>query len=276
MKCVPSQVVDMIEDVWPPDKFSYDTDERFVVARDQHGGAVDAVLTMVDMVPSNLLRGEPSEVASFVRALSELKHARTQWPMRGGRVPGIRQRGVKRNPIAVIHDFLADCPDTSPDTIHTLAFITDEDLRRDLASDLGVIESALRNSEWKAATVLGGALIEALLLWKMTQTVDDDVLLSAKRRVVDETPLLKKALNERIDTWGLLALVAVARQLGILDEEAQGVISSARKYRNLIHPGRAQRLGVSCSRGTATATLGAVHLVLEALRDDGGGESSLG
>ena len=50
---------------------------------------------------------------------------------------------------------LATCDDEAPSASSSeLMFIMDADFRRALRVDLGTIETALRNSEWKAATVL--------------------------------------------------------------------------------------------------------------------------
>jgi hypothetical protein len=42
-------------------------------------------------------------------------------------------------------------------------------LRENILRDLGATERALNNAEWKAATVLAGATIEALLLWRLQE-----------------------------------------------------------------------------------------------------------
>jgi hypothetical protein len=42
-------------------------------------------------------------------------------------------------------------------------FITDDALRNSIRGDIGAAERAFANFEWKAATVLAGAAIEALL-----------------------------------------------------------------------------------------------------------------
>jgi hypothetical protein len=39
----------------------------------------------------------------------------------------------------------------------------------------------------------------------------------------------------------------------------------ARDFRNLIHPGRAQRTGADCDRGTALTALAAIELVVRDL-----------
>lgn len=50
-----------------------------------------------------------------------------------------------------------------------LLFISDADLRANLRSDLVAMDRALSNGEWKAATVLAGSVLDALLLWALNQ-----------------------------------------------------------------------------------------------------------
>jgi hypothetical protein len=50
-----------------------------------------------------------------------------------------------------------------------LSFIQHSDLRESIRNDVGAANRALLNCEWKAATVLAGATIEALLHWALSQ-----------------------------------------------------------------------------------------------------------
>ena len=73
------------------------------------------------------------------------------------------------NPITIIRQALSKCPDENPPASTTeLNFISDTDLRTSLRIDIGAVNKALSNCEWKAATVLAGSAIEALLLWCIT------------------------------------------------------------------------------------------------------------
>ena len=60
---------------------------------------------------------------------------------------------------------------------------------------------------------------------------------------------------------GLSTLIRGAHLLNVIGAEAQRGAKNAQQFRNLIHPGRAQRLNAVCNRGTALAALAAVHLV---------------
>jgi hypothetical protein len=65
--------------------------------------------------------------------------------------------------------FLAKCPDEapSPETAGLAVLSDSPDLQRSLRFDLSEVNTALVEGRWKSATVLGGAVVEALLLWAL-------------------------------------------------------------------------------------------------------------
>lgn len=76
--------------------------------------------------------------------------------------------------VTVIRRALAKCPDEYPPSPTTeLLFIKDPALRENIRQDLGASNRALSNAEWKAATVLAGAAIEALLRWRLQEPSPD-------------------------------------------------------------------------------------------------------
>jgi len=66
--------------------------------------------------------------------------------------------------------------------------------------------------------------------------------------------------------WNLKQLVEEAHRLGIVSETARTQADLLRGFRNLIHPGRAERKGQKCSRATAYVAVAAVEAVVEELR----------
>jgi hypothetical protein len=101
-------------------------------------------------------------------------------------------------------------------------FITDDQFRASLESDYNELNLCLEAGAWKAACVLAGSIIEAVLV---------DYLLA--RRYQKKDPL-KMELGE---------MITACQQEGILSDKTVGLTSAIRLYRNLIHPGRAVRLG---------------------------------
>ncbi len=76
----------------------------------------------------------------------------------------------QQNPILLIHAALHECPDQVPaPQVGGLEFIKDPDQRHDLRADMTTVTNAVKNAEWKAATVIAGSLVEALLLWAIQE-----------------------------------------------------------------------------------------------------------
>lgn len=55
------------------------------------------------------------------------------------------------------------------------------------------------------------------------------------------------------------------RCLGIMKKETASQTRLAKDFRNLIHPGRSQRLAQKCDRGTAYAAAASVEFVIRNL-----------
>jgi len=145
--------------------------------------AVDAavlsgVLVLADQVPDELLTMDNGAYASFITAKEQIKHILTTWTSNRNAGHGLQgfQFAAHLNPLAQIRDALAQCPDESPAPgTSELSFIPDTDLRTNLRNDIGAVNRALSNGEWKAATVLAGSAIEALLLWSLRQRQQEDI-----------------------------------------------------------------------------------------------------
>lgn len=100
-------------------------------------------------------------------------------------------------------------------------FIVIPDLRQCLESDYRELRACLKAEAWKAVHVLAGSIVEAVLI---------DALGGA-------------GVNQSVlDQMELASLIALAKEKGILPDEAVELSTVIRKYRNLIHPGRVRRL----------------------------------
>jgi hypothetical protein len=93
-----------------------------------------------------------------------------------------------------------------------------------------------------------GAATEALLLWAITNAPGLAALANKPQRSPDE--------------WSLGQYIAVASSLGLIKRNTAEQTTLAQNFRNLIHPGRVQRLGEACNRGTALSALAAVELIV--------------
>jgi hypothetical protein len=257
-RVVPSQVVMVIEHLFP----EVPRGDHFSLHRG-NTGPIMALLALVDQIPQELLPSDPGHYSAFVVVVNILRGALAEWQVRDpgfGRTPGYSDK----NPIFFLHEILAQCVDDAPSsTTAELLFISDPDLRSVLRSDISTANQALANGGWKAATVLAGSVVEALLLWALQQQpapARHQALAAARTK----DPKLSQPPDE-LERWDLVHYIAVAEQLQQINADTATQARLAKDFRNLIHPGRAQRLAQACTRGTALAALAAVEMVVECL-----------
>lgn len=65
--------------------------------------------------------------------------------------------------------------------------------------------------------------------------------------------------------WGLADYISVATSLNLIKSTTNQQATLAKNFRNLVHPGRAQRLHEVCDRATALTALAAVELIVRDL-----------
>jgi hypothetical protein len=206
--------------------------------------------------------------ARFICAKAHVRHRLSAWasdPRLPNSLGNLNTPGQPEQiPVAVIRDTLSLCPDESPAPgTSELNFINDEELRTNLRNDIGTVTAALSNGEWKAATVLAGSTIEGLLLWSLSQSPATDIATAITNLVASGK--LERRPHANLERWDLCEFNEVARNLGIIEDDTYTKANLAREYRNLIHPGRAQRLGQKCDRGTALSCVAALEHVVRDL-----------
>lgn len=216
------------------------------------------LVELVGQIPLELM---PAEAERYTELVSSVAAIRTQvetWQSRG-QTGDLRYRTElgDLHPVSLIYRALAGLPDALPsaDTA-TLLFIKDPDFELSLRTDISAASSALRNSEWKAATVLAGSVIEALLYWELQQHPSGDF----------ET---RKMNKEALDKWHLPQYIDAARKFGCVKPDTITDAEKAKNYRDLIHVGRVARLSQECDRGTARIALGALDHVVRDLEKPG-------
>jgi len=177
---------------------------------------------------------------------------------RSGLVPHLPHEtyGVgPRDPVSYIRDALAELPDqVVPKSITTLIFLNDAEMAEALRADIATASSALRNGEWKAVAVLSGSVIEALLLWALQKA---HPLTIQAQGIGPKRPL---------EQWNLADYIDATEKLRCIEPNTVTEVRRAQDYRNLIHPGRAIRLGVRCDLGAAHVSIGALDHVISDLR----------
>jgi hypothetical protein len=168
------------------------------------------------------------------------------------------------NPVVVVRRVLAQCPDELPAVgSHDLDFIDDEAFRRILLRDIGSTEEALGNHEHKAAAVLAGSVIEAVLLWALRAdkraTARSIEKLQADKKLDKRLP--RDDLTDR--WWGLHEFLILARAREILDERTAQMAELTQGFRNLIHPGKELRDEEPPSREMARMASAALAYVVK-------------
>jgi|HubBroStandDraft_6_1064221.scaffolds.fasta_scaffold170353_1 hypothetical protein len=232
-----------------------------------------AVIELVKEIPTELLSLRAEDYSALVISTASINATLEHWPE-----SAYRQTFEidELDPISLIRHVLAQCPDEfpSPSTAE-LAFLTDIGLRGSIRQDVSTSNQALNNGEWKAATVLAGAAIEALLLWGTQHPTKQRGLPAAVAAVVRRGVLPPNRQNQPL-RWDLQQLIDVAGELKLIEEETRTAALLAKDFRNLIHPGRAVREKLTCDRGTALSAVAALEHVVRDLTKHFGGQLSPG
>jgi hypothetical protein len=260
-RVVPSQVVQVIEKYFPQTKTA--TNISFTLDRGHRNECV-SLAKLLDQIPAELLN--PPTVDDYVKLISNiaiLNFTLESWKtISRSHIDALCGKEEEGNPISIIHDMLLKCPDEAISSKTAgLEFIDDLNFRDSLRLDLSSANSALSNGEWKAATVLAGAITEALLLWainKVTPVRQSDIEKAMKECKIKENDSNK---------WVLAQYNSVAKELNIIQERTYTQVDLAREFRDLIHPGREVREKVKCSIATAHSGIAAVELVIEDLSE---------
>jgi hypothetical protein len=124
------------------------------------------------------------------------------------------------------------------------------------------VNRALSGDEWKAATVLAGSVVEALLLWAIKSKPLGEI--EDARRSADSKGIAKPVKADP-NTWSLVHYIGVASELNVIEPDTATQASLAKDFRNLIHPGKATKQSKNCDRGTALSAVAALELVIRDL-----------
>ena len=107
---------------------------------------------------------------------------------------------------------------------------------------------------------MAGSAIEALLLWALeenTRPIDR----GRAGQALAAAGVFSKKPGSNIHRWELGQFIEISVHLNIIDADTAIQTRLAQNFRNLIHPGRAIRLGQTCDRGTALSAVAAVELI---------------
>jgi hypothetical protein len=129
-----------------------------------------------------------------------------------------------------------------------LARVRDSDLRASILQDIREAETSLAGKNYKAAVVMAGAAVEAMLLAILEQ---DSSLAKNKLRGA--------GLHELIDFVRQESLVQDRALLDLLD-------NSLRQWRNFIHPGKSLRTGTTLTADHAKIVITAASALAKSLQ----------
>ena len=199
----------------------------------------------------------PEQNVQWFAALAAIRSALDVWS--GGGDAFVLQP----DSVLVIHRLLDTCPDdVAPRALPRLGFIRDRGLRASIARDIDSLEVLFRACEWKAVTVIGGSVVEALLLdVLMRNRTKPQAVAEAAARLANGDGRWKP---QPLDKWDLWKLIDMAEALHVISREVASVCTGARNFRNLIHAG-VERSKEPCDRATALTARAAVEHVVRSL-----------
>ncbi len=137
------------------------------------------------------------------------------------------------------------------------SFVSEERLRLQLESDWQEAQKTASMGAWKSCIILCGGILEGMLL---------DVLNTKREQAPDEFERLKQKKPFELSKWHLVDLVEVAKELGLLSQEASHLSHALRLYRDLIHPGRQIRENIAVSQLEASLGLSIVESCAKELK----------
>jgi hypothetical protein len=260
-RVIPSEVVHFIDAVLPGAALQAEDNTSNLEYDYTYTGQLAAVADLAERIPEHLITLPDEDYYVYIAALNYVREIIPEWQSRGNTRPLRKIPNVANglNPVTLVRKFLATCPDDLPSPqSQQFVFIADKDLKASLHEDMAIIERALADHEWKTATVMAGALIEAVLLWALEEKDVKSPGVPLARAKALKLSVRADSLKE----WELHPFVEVAGDLGIIIKDTKTGCGLAKNFRNLIHPGRAIRLQTTCDRGTAFAGVAALEHVM--------------
>ena len=258
-RVMPSQVVQTIDELFPHAA----KNEPHPSALMGNNSALLGILNLLNDIPDELIAVTRADYSDLILAKSTIGDYLAHSVARGTAGHVAHVKGF--DAITVIRRVLAKCADEfPPPTTTELLFIKDQKLRDNIRQDIGAATRALNNDEWKAATVLAGAAIEALLHWRLQEPAPGFAAAQTAATALAASQKIKHP-DKNIDRWELHQFIEVAAHLKLLTPDTSSAAKLAQNFRNLIHPGRAARLAQTCDRATALSALAALEHVIRDL-----------
>jgi hypothetical protein len=259
-RVVPSQVRELIETTFP---FVLSAEQALVTM--SSAAELSTIVNLAKQVPDELLTVAGGDHADYTAGIGGIEYTLQLWLRRGDVGGLVSARG--KSPLVLLHRVLSKCPDALPSPATALLqFVTDAALRDSIRLDVSSADRDFSNGEWKGATVLAGSATEALLLWAVQEAERRHAgALQQAVSAVLAAGLLKQKLDSDPERWFFGEYIEVAFQMKLIKDQTAQQARLAKDFRNLIHPGRAARLGTKCDKATALSALAALEFVVRDL-----------
>ena len=264
----PSIVVDFIDKAYP---FAKENKNEEISCH--NAPTIAAIIGLVEKIPNEHFSLVSSEdFALFVAALEALKASVLKWQIPTYDYLQHKLSGLNclkgRHPLSVIRETISKCPDEAiGEKTNNLTFLAnDPDFNYSIKLDISNSHISHNNGQYKATCVLAGSVIEALLLWGLKKNnisgFQHLVEKWAARRS-NEGKSKPRIPDPEINKWCLEELINISREANLISESLANALSQVQTFRNLIHPGRQERLGQKPSRGTSLLSLGGMETLIE-------------
>ena len=153
-----------------------------------------------------------------------------------------------------------DTPDKTNTETRDFAFVSSADLRRICVRDYAETRICHEGGAYKAAMVMCGSVMEALLLDALEKR-------EQQAKASTKAPKDKTGKVRDVDQWFLGHMIDVALDIGIIRKDAYSLMpDQLREYRNLVHPAAERRKGITPEEEEATASRSALNLVIKSLK----------
>jgi hypothetical protein len=262
-KVVPSQIVAFVDK-----SYGAEPQGGFGSLDYSNGPTIETISKLCKQIPEELIALGVEDFNTFTACVSAMEFWADRWRI-GGNVGTLdKVRGhQQRHALSLLRAVLVKCPDAAPAaTVGGLDFIDDVEYREQLRTDISAAYSAERIGEWKGATVIGGSVVEALLLWKLRQQNAAQVNVAVAAAAAAAAQAGFQGLQvAQLDSWNLAQYIEIARRMGLVSPNTAAQATLSRDFRNLIHPGKTVRTGQRCNRGTALSALAAIEHVVDDL-----------
>ena len=258
-KVIPSDIVNYIDKVIP-NASNIQRERRELRLDINFLGFLQSLLDFLDNIDDALLQLSPEDYICFIASKATIK----SFLAPGSSRLLLNTSGFgNENPVIWIRRLLEKCPDSLvPPTVSGLEFIDDERYREMLRIDLASVEFLLNNNEWKAAMVIAGSAIEALLCDQISniKNIDSNKFESAINDAISRGDIDKPPKD--ITYWRFKHYVHIAHELALISNKTKEQALLGGDFRNLVHPGKSIREEAACNRGSAHSVFAALEHVI--------------